>query len=86
MRTLVAREVDPLERDTCGRDQSAGQLVLGADEREDGAVVVLVRVDVEETGARTDRGLDRRDGRVVSPLAEVRHRLERQHEPYSRSR
>jgi hypothetical protein len=51
MRTVVAPQVDPLARTRDPGDQGVDEAVVAAaDEREDGAVVVGVRVDVEQLG------------------------------------
>ena len=86
MRPVVAAQVDPLRRHVDAGEQCVRELVLGADEREHGAVVILVGMHVEEASSRADRVADRRDRRTVATLAEVRHRLEWQHAPYSRRR
>ena len=66
-------------------EEGVFELPLGADEREDRAVVVGVRVDVEHLGVGGESGLDRRDRAAIPPLREVRDGLERQlHGPYSR--
>src|SRR4051812_40700989 len=79
MRAVVLAEVDPLFGDGDACDERVGQLVLGPDEREDGAVVILVGVDVEQARVRVERSADRVDRRAVAPDTEVRNRLERQH-------
>ena len=78
MRTVVRAEVDPLARDRDPREQRVDELRVVADEREDGTVVVLVRVDVEQRRALAERTADRVDDRVVASLGEVRNRFERQ--------
>ena len=67
--------------------QPVDQLRLRADEREDGAVVVRVGVDVQQPGARARQSrADRVDRPAVASFGEVRHRLERQHVTYPRPR
>ena len=61
------------------------EVVLLPDHREHGAVVVGIGVDVEQTRPPGERRTDRVDRRPVAPFREVRHRLERQHAPYSRA-
>ena len=57
----VAADVDPLPRARDPLEQRLHELRIGADEREHGAVVVRVRVDVEQPGARTEGRRERRD-------------------------
>ena len=66
-------------------DERVDEGVVVADEREDGAVVVRIGVDVEETRACCANAspIEATHGRVA-PLGDVRHRLE--HDPYPTSR
>jgi hypothetical protein len=79
MSALVAAEVDPLARARDARQQRGHEIRRAADERVDGAVVILVRVDVEQACLPGQRLADRVDGRPVASLGEVRHGLEREH-------
>ena len=66
MRSVVARDVDQLQgASRTGKDYRC-ELTGRAGEREDGAVVIRVEVDVER--ARVERGADRIDRRPVAPL------------------
>ncbi len=85
VRALVRPQVDALPRNGDRSGESVGQLPLLADEREDRAVVILVRVHVEQAGMRGEGSADRVDRHEVAPLAEVRNRLEWPHAAYSRS-
>jgi hypothetical protein len=77
MRSLMRAQVDQLRRPRDPRKQRFDELVAGADEREDRAVVILVGVDVEQTSAAgTQRHRERVDRGPVAPLREVRDRLE----------
>ena len=79
-------QVDSLLRARDSGEKRVAELTLGAREREDRAIVVGVRVDVEHVGVRGERRLDRLDRAAIPPLREVRDGLERQlHGPYSRS-
>ena len=86
MGPLVPAQVDPLARAPDPCDERFHQCGVFADEREDGAVVVRIRVDVEQPGALRERRADRVDHVAVASLGEVRHRLERQHLAYPRPR
>ena len=55
MRALVPAQVDPVARDGDAREQRLGQLLGLADQREDGAVVVGVDVDVEQPRRAVER-------------------------------
>ena len=55
MRAFVGAQVDAFSRDSDACYQRTHELVLRADEREHRAVVVLVRVDVEQPGAAGER-------------------------------
>ena len=79
VRALVPAQVDPLAGAGNARQERGDELLLIADERVDRAVVILVRVDVEQARVRRERLADRFDGRAVAPLGEVRDGLERQH-------
>ena len=79
MRALVPAQVDPLARARHSGDERLDELRLAAGEREDGAVVIGVGVDVEQPGAGRQRPAERVDRPAVAPLGEVRNRLERKH-------
>src|SRR5581483_8173397 len=83
MRSVVPAEVDALARDADGSKQPLEQLVLTADDGEHRAVVIGVRVHVEQPCMYGERRADCVDRRAVTTFGEVRHRLERQHPPYS---
>ena len=85
MRAVVAPEVDALPRHLHGREQPPDQLVLGADDREDRAVVVGVGVDVEQARMGAERRAESVDRPCVAALAEVRYRLEGEHVPTLRT-
>ena len=55
MRALVAAEVDPLARGRDPGEQRLDELVALADEREDGAMMVGVHVDVEQARGLRER-------------------------------
>jgi uracil-DNA glycosylase len=76
--TLVATEVDPLACARDPRDERVDDGAVVADEREDGAIVVRVDVDVEQLRALGQRAADRLHDRAVAALREIRHRFERQ--------
>ena len=78
MRTLVAAQVDPLDRARNPIEEGRDELVRRADEREDGPVVIGVRVDVEQIRAAPEGDPEGVDHRPVAPLGEVRHRFERE--------
>jgi hypothetical protein len=78
MRALVPAQVDPLLRARDPRDQRFLQLPVVANEREDGAVVIGIRVDVEQLCVLRERRRERVDRGPVASLREVRHRLERE--------
>ena len=77
VRSLVLAQVDPLRRRGDSREQRLDELVPRAHEREDGAVVVPVRVDVEQPPRPGKRLLERGDDLRVAALGEVRHGFER---------
>ena len=69
MGALVQPQVDPL---LCARDpgeKRLDELVFIAHEREDRAVVILVRMDVEQPRPCTERRGQGIDGRPVAALA-----------------
>ncbi len=84
MSALVAAQVDAFDRDRNSLEQRVLELVRSPDDREDGAVVILVRVHVENPGVRREGVTDRRDRDPVAALAEVGYGLEGQHGAYSR--
>ena len=77
----VVAEVDPLTSAVDPREQRGDELVLAPDEGVDRAVVVGVRMDVEQACVPGERSADRVDRRAVASLGEVRHGLQRQHRP-----
>ena len=79
VRALVPAQVDPLARHLDRRDERLDERPVLADDREHRAVVVDVRVHVEQPRVRRERVADRVDRRPVAALGEVRHGLERQH-------
>jgi len=76
---LVQPQVDALGGAGDPREQRLDELLGRPDEREDRAVVIRVRVDVEQPGMGPESVGERVDGRTVSPLREVRDGLERPH-------
>ena len=78
MRSLVPAQVDALLRTGHARQQGVDEIVLRPDEREDGPVVVDIRVNIEEVGMLAQRLGEGVDGRPVPSLGEVRNRFERQ--------
>jgi hypothetical protein len=86
MRALVGSQIDPFTRAGDTGQQGRDELVTIPDEREHGAVVVGIRVNVEQLRMRRHRLLQCTDRVRVASLREVRHRFERQrHRAYSRS-
>src|SRR5262249_43276135 len=85
MRTLVPAQVDTLARALDPGDERGDELGPRPDEREHRPVVVAVGMNVEEPRRPGERVADRADDRTVASFGEIRHRLERQHVPYSRS-
>src|SRR5437763_5931463 len=79
MGSPVLPQIDPLARAGDSREERCDQLLLAADERVDGPMVVGVRMDVEQPRLAGERIADRLDRRAVAPLGEVRDGLERQH-------
>jgi hypothetical protein len=77
MRTLMAAQIDPLTRTGDPGEQGGRQILFGADEREHRAVVVDIRVHVEQRPMLAQGASDRVDRFAVSPLREVRHGFER---------
>src|SRR5690349_2989245 len=78
MGAFVAAQVDPLARAGDPSEQRRDELLGRAHEREDRAVVVGVRVDVEQPcAAGPQRRRQRVDRRRVAALGEVRDGLER---------
>ena len=84
--SFVSSQVDALDGDANTGEQRLDERIVVTDEREHGPVVILVSVHVEQPSERAEGVADRVDRCPVAALAEVRHRLERQHEPYSRER
>jgi hypothetical protein len=77
MGALVHAHVDPLDRFASRGEERIRELLRLADEREDGAIVIGVRVDVQQAcpGA-AERVCNGVDGLPSPPLADVRDRLE----------
>jgi hypothetical protein len=75
MLARVLREVDPLGGDPHRTQRGLHARVRRGDEREYGAVVRRVRLDVEETDAGDAREgrAQRRDGRRVATFGKIRH-------------
>ena len=69
MRSLVAGDVDGLQRAPRTGEDRGRDLTGRAGERKHRAVVVRIEVDVDR--ARAERGADRVDRRLVAPLGEV---------------
>jgi len=82
----MAPQVDAVDRDANTGEQRLDERVVVTDQREHRSVVVRICVHIEQSRRRAERIAQRSDRRPVSALAEVRHRLEWQHEPYSRER
>src|SRR4029078_13733707 len=68
----------PLLRDRDGREQRVDDLDVVADEREDGAVVVRVAVDVQQPGLLGDYPAEEPDQRRIAAFRDVRDGLERE--------
>ena len=85
MGALVRAQIDPLDCDGDSSEERIRELVLGADEGEHRPVVIRVGMHVKEARVPTECGADLLDGRRVAAFAEVGHRLEGQHAPYSRA-
>src|SRR5262249_44393453 len=79
MRSSVLAQVDPLAGTGDPGQERGNDLLLAADERVDGAVVVRVAVDIEQLCVGGERVADGVDRPCVTPLGEVRDGLERQH-------
>ena len=80
-------QVDAVARARDPGEERLDELLVFADEREDGAVVVDVGVDVEQLGMLAERRREGVDRRLVASFREVRHRFERQRSrTYSRNR
>src|SRR5262249_18412971 len=79
MRSPVLAQVDPLAGAGDPGQERGNDLLLAADERVDGAVVVRVAVDIEQPCVPGERVADGVDRPCVTPLGEVRDGLERQH-------
>src|SRR5262249_18747686 len=80
--SLVPPEVDRLARRGDAGQEGADERVvvaLGTGKREHGAVVIDVRVHVEEACARRERVRERGDHLPVASFGDVRNRLEGQH-------
>src|SRR5439155_7498307 len=77
MRSLVTAEIDPVARARDAGDQGVDELLHAADEREHRAVVIRVRVHVEQPRLAGERRADHVDDLTVSALREVRDGLER---------
>jgi hypothetical protein len=76
MHALVAAQVDPIHRDSREGERRALDGVRRAKIREDRAVVIDVRVNVEEADAGTfDRVTERTDQGTVTPLADIGDRF-----------
>ena len=67
MRPLVTAEIDPVAGSCDPGDERADESVVLADQCEDRAVVVDIRVDIEELRASERRG-QRVDRRLVASL------------------
>ena len=77
MRAVVPAEVDAVARARDAPEQRVDERVLGADERENRPVVILVDVNVEQLGVLRHGGTDRVQRRRVATFREVGNRLER---------
>jgi hypothetical protein len=83
----VGGEVDPVQRDPRPLDERLMQLARRAREREHGAVVVGVGVDVEDAGAVVaEGGGDRVEHGVVAALGDVGDGQQQRVSPPRRSR
>jgi SAM-dependent methyltransferase len=78
MSTFVTGEVDSRARTLDPAEERVEKGIVVCDERENGPVVILVRVHVEHVGARRERLPQCLYGRGIAPLREVRHGFERQ--------
>jgi hypothetical protein len=79
MRTFVATQVDPLPGARNAGEERCDKLLFAADECVHRAVVILVRVDVEQARVTCEGVADRGDRRAVAPLREVGDGFEREH-------
>src|SRR5512132_3319258 len=82
---VVSRQVDQLAGTPDAGEQRLDQGRILADKREDTAVVVLVRVHVEQSSASPERPGELVDRARIASLRDVGDGFERQHGPYSRS-
>ncbi len=78
MHAFVPGEIDPLRRDADAREQGFDELVAVTGERVDGAVVIVVDMDVEKPSRRRQRSPQCRDRFPISGGREVRDGLERE--------
>jgi hypothetical protein len=74
----MATQVDSLASTGDSVEEGADEVRVVGDEREDGAIVVGVRVDIEDVRACGERDAERRDRLGIPTLGEVRDRFERQ--------
>ena len=81
MSAFMAPQIDALDCDGDRGDQRVGQLTVLPDEREDGPVVIGVRMHVEHRRVRGKRRAEGVDRHLVASFAEVRHGLEWEHAP-----
>jgi SAM-dependent methyltransferase len=77
MRACVSTQIDPLTRAGDPGKQRLDELLRGADQCENRAVVILVGVDVEQPGPVAERFSEGVERCAVATFGEVRHRLER---------
>jgi hypothetical protein len=74
----VSAEIDPVDGNHDPGEEALDELLARPDERVDGAVMVRIHMDVEQS-RRAREGIAKGvDHGAVAPLREVRHRLERQ--------
>ena len=78
MCSLVLTQVDAVSRARHRGDESVGELAILPDDREDGPVVIGIRVHVEDVCVRAECLPQSLERGCVAALREVRHGLERQ--------
>jgi hypothetical protein len=78
MSARVAPKVNALHRAADPRKERLDEFGPGADEREDGAMVVAISVNVQQPRGEGEGVAERRQDRLVTTLGDVRDGLERQ--------
>jgi hypothetical protein len=80
---LVLAQIDPLDRGRDPTEQRLDQLLSGADEREDRAMVIPVDVDVQQPRGCGESIAERLERRLVAPVRDVGDRFEGQRHRWS---